>query len=244
MRTIIQRFSSMRDLNETAAEYLVAAADRSIARDGNFSLALSGGQTPQGLYELLGTAPWEKRIDWTKTWIYLTDERAVPEEHVDSNFAMIRRTLLSRVPVPPAQVFPMMTGLPLDQAASNYEKSIIAHVPLSTVNEKPVFDVVLLGIGLDGHTASLFPGRPELMEMQRCVCVVPDPVGPPAWPRITMTFPLINNARAALFLASGKEKRLIVESILERLEEVRDLYPAARVKPVEERVWLLNTATV
>ncbi|HBA83124.1 MAG TPA: 6-phosphogluconolactonase [Verrucomicrobia bacterium] len=241
MRTIVQRFNAMQDLNETAAEYIVAAADRSVTRDGGFFMALSGGRTPRGLYELLATEPWRRRIAWDKTWIYLVDERAVPDTHPDSNYAMIRQALLDRVPIPPAQVFPMMTGLPLAQAADNYEKNIMAHVPLSSINGRPVFDVLLMGVGRDGHTASLFPMHPLLQEKEKYVCAVPEAVGDPAWPRLTMALPLINNARSALFLVVVNEKRLIVESILERLEQVQDRYPAARVKPTEERVWLLDT---
>ena len=205
-------------------------------------MALSGGKTPRGLYERLASAPWRDQIDWGRAHVFLVDERAVPAEHPDSNFGMLRRALLDQVPIPPAQVFPMASGRPLEEDAAQYEESLLRVLPKEGPRGWPRFDCMALGLGPDGHTASLFPGHPALFEAQRLALALPEPMGDPAWPRLTLTLPLINNTRSILFLASGAGKRRVVESILEGHAGIRDIVPAARVQAVEELAWFLDGA--
>lgn len=201
-------------LARRAADLMLAAVR---ATEGAFSVALSGGSTPKRLYELLATLPfpWE-RIHW-----FWGDERFVPPDDPASNYRMTREALLARVPVPEDHVHPVPTvGLtPLD-AATRYEatlKGVLAPEPF-------LFDIMLLGLGTDGHTASLFPGKPMLDERRRWVGATDDPQGAP---RITLTYPALENSRETLFLVAGRDKK-------ERLREVLAgdaRLPAARLRP-------------
>jgi 6-phosphogluconolactonase len=219
-----------------AAEEVAARAREAVARRGRFAIALSGGSTPGLLYERLAR---RRALPWSRVHVFWGDERVVPPGHPDSNFGAAERTLLSRVPLPRANVHrvPTETHGPA-VAARVYEdelRSFFATPPRGF----PRFDLVLLGLGADGHTASLFPGNEALREEERLVLapLVPSLGGY----RITLTLPVINNARSVVFLVSGEGKAGILARVLEGSggEEL----PARLVRPHDgELLWLVDRA--
>lgn len=196
---------------------------------GRFSVALPGGRSPRGLYERLAGSPWRDRIDWPSVHVFWSDERCVPPDDAASNYRTARRCLLDRVPIPRTNVHRIEgERQPLD-AADAYEVQLRGFL-----GPEGHLDLVLLGMGGDGHTASLFPRHQGLLEIHRWILPVHTPAEPP-W-RITMTLPLINAARHVLFLVTGSEKA----QALERIRAGEDL-PAARVAPGNGNVtWLLD----
>ncbi|MGD9338197.1 MAG: 6-phosphogluconolactonase, partial [Syntrophobacterales bacterium] len=177
--------------------------------------------------------------------IFWGDERCVSPDHPDSNFAMAFETLISKAPLPSENVHRVTTEGDLPKAAAReYEKSLReffqdtahARVPLAF----PSFDLILLGLGKDGHTASLFPGEPVLEEKIRWVVAVAGTSASPAVPRVTLTFPVINQARCVLFLASGSDKRDVFQKILGSPESAAQHYPAARVRPSGSLLWFID----
>lgn len=205
--------------------------------DGGYSIALSGGSTPRGFYALLAQPPWRERLDWPQLRFFFGDERAVAPEHKDSNLKMVREALLEHVPLTGGQVFPMQAWREdLDQAAREYEGFINLHV--NRVGDLPAFDLILLGMGDDGHTASLFPGTSALEENQRLVV----PVHVPrldSW-RMTMTLPLINNARRVVVMVTGKAKAPVLAEVF--ADRFGHRYPIQRVTGAGEMIWLLDEA--
>ncbi len=206
------------------AEWILSACGEAIAGRGACSIALSGGSTPRALYRLLASDPWRKRFDWSRIELFQVDERAVPIDHPDSNFGMIERELLRSVQIPESHVHRVHTELGAQAAAEEYESQLRK----SFVTGIPQFDVLLLGMGEDGHTASLFPGTEALHETSRLVLGYM--VEKLNAPRITLTFPVINHARKVLFLVSGENKAQILREVLQGdSPELR--YPAAMVDP-------------
>jgi 6-phosphogluconolactonase len=198
----------------------------STARDGVFTLALSGGGTPRRLYELLAGPPYRDVFPWRRTHLFWGDERFVPRDDESSNYRMVRNAMLSRAPIPAPNVHPVPTeGLTPEGAASEYERELKSFYGAERLDPaRPLFDVNLLGLGPDGHTASLFPGTNVLEERERWVAAV---VGPkPA--RITLTYPALESSRHAAFLVAGKEKR----EILSRFRRGEHALPAARLRPI------------
>lgn len=222
-----------------AAEVLdgLAAADR---EGGLFRIALSGGHTPRGVYDALAAAGpgGAGAIPWPRAEIFWGDERHVPPDHPDSNYRMAREALLSRVPVPESQVHRVPAELPdAEEAAAEYERTIRAAFGLGA-DALPRFDLVLLGLGADGHTASLFPGSPALEERRRLVAA--------PWVesmrarRITLTLPVLNAAARVLFLVSGTDKAEMLRAVLEARERTPRL-PAQLVRPADgSRLWLVD----
>jgi len=221
----LKRFSDLESLSRAAAEMVVEAAGRSIARDGRFSLALSGGKTPRRLYELLAGVP----VDWKKTHLFWGDERCVPRNDPASNYGMAVQALLSSVPVPAQNVhaMPVEIGSPT-MAAGAYEQEL-----RSFFRGLPTFDLILLGMGPDGHTASLLPGSAALDEKRRWVVAVDGKGGNPPVPRLTLTYPAINASRQALFMVTGKDKAPVVDAIMKGQAS----FPAAGVSPLDRLVW-------
>lgn len=207
----IINFASFEELLEDAEQRIVDFTKASIAEKGWFSLALSGGSTPAPLYKRLAQAD----LDWDKIHFFWGDERLVPLDSELSNYRMVKENLLSKISIPDSNVHIPATNLPPDAVAEYYEKEV---KELNTV-----FDCILLGIGPDGHTASLFPNSIALNETEKLVVAVPPPTTvKPAVPRITFTFPLINQAKNSLFLATGEEKS--------KLFNREDQYPFQMVK--------------
>jgi 6-phosphogluconolactonase len=225
-------------LAERAAEALVTAAAEAIAARGRFTVALSGGATPRDTYRRLAEAPFRERMAWDRVWVFFGDERGVPPDHRESNYGMARAALLSRVPVPEAQVF-RIHGEAEDPeaAAADYARAIGETLGLRR-GELPRFDLVLLGLGIDGHTASLFPGSPVLREVFRPVAAVHAAAA--AVPeRLTLTPPVLNAAAMVVFLVAGPEKAKAVKAVLHDQAPL----PAAMIRPADGRLlWILDRA--
>jgi 6-phosphogluconolactonase len=227
-------------VHEVVASAIGARAREAIDARGWFTLALAGGRTPRGVYALLADEPrLRDAIDWARVHAFFGDERCVPPDHPESNYGMARAALLSKVPIPAAQVHRMRGELPPAEAAAAYEAELraLAAAPGSA----PRLDLVLLGIGEDGHVASLFPGTPAFDERTRLV--VPNHVPHlGAW-RITVTFPVLEAAAAVLFLADGERKAKAVAAALAPDGATSDRLPARRVKPASGSVtWIVDRA--
>jgi len=187
-----------------AAEEVVQRGASAVAARGSFTWVLSGGKTPRRLFRLLAEEPsFRERMPWTQTTFFWGDERPVPPDHPDSNFRMAWEAMLSRVPVRPERVHRWPTELPPEKAACVYEETIRRALGL-TASEPPRFDLVLLGLGADCHTASLFPGSPVLAERERLTAA--PWVEALGTHRLTLTLPALNAARCVLFLVTGEEK--------------------------------------
>lgn len=225
-------------LSREAAQYIVRLASESIVMHGRFTIALSGGSTPKKLYSLLGSEPYRSQIDWALVEIFWSDERCVPPDSEDSNYRMADETLLSKIPIAANQVHRMPADQPDRDAASQaYTLEIQRTFGTDGI---PRFDLIQLGMGPEGHTASLFPHQPSLHEQQRLVMPVIVPKPPP--PRLTFTPPLLNAARHILFLVTGADKADAVHAILEGQYQP-DEYPAQIVRPADGEVtWMLDTA--
>ncbi|WP_116813440.1 6-phosphogluconolactonase [Steroidobacter cummioxidans] len=206
------------------ADWLTTTAS---AKSGSFSLALSGGSTPRRLYQLLASAPYRERFPWARTHFFWGDERFVPPDHPQSNYRMVREALLAHVPVPSGNIHPVPTeGLTPEASAVSYEEALKSFYGSSTLSqEQPLFDVTFLGIGPEGHIASLFPDSAMLEERTRWVGAV---IGVKPEPRITLTYPALESSGEVAFLIAGAEKG----PILKRLFAGDQDLPAARLHPV------------
>ena len=227
---MIQIFGGTEELARGAAEVFVARAQQ-----GAFTVALSGGSTPKLLYQVLASEPFREPVPWAKTHFFWSDERHVPPDHPDSNYRMAYEAMLSHVPVPQDNVHRIKSENPnAAEAAADYERTLIE----VTQSSLPRLDLILLGLGTDGHTASIFPGSAVLGETKRLVAA--------PWVeklntyRITMTLPLLNNAASVLFLVSGADKAEIVREVLQDPKQ----YPAQYVNPTNgELLWMLDEAS-
>lgn len=189
-----------------------------------FSLSLSGGSTPKRIYELLGAGDLGVSLDWRKVHLFWGDERFVPMDHQDSNYRMAREAFIDQVPVPFSQVHPILTGARTpEKAAALYEETLQSFYGSKILDpERPLFDVTLLGLGEDGHTASLFPGTKALDERNAWVTAI---IGAKPEPRISLTYPALESSSMILFIVSGAKKRDILARVL-----ANDLtLPAARL---------------
>lgn len=234
-------FPSQDALSNHAADLLVRAARAAIAARGRFSVALTGGSSPHKTYELLAQAPRSGQIDWASVFIFLGDERFVPEDDDRSNYGMCRRLLLDHVPLKADQTFPIRTNAATPQEAADQYAGTLARVfRLPVDGPPPTLDLVLLGMGDDGHCASLFPGMPTLQVTDRWV--VPSPPGtlPPPVDRVTCTLPVLNAARQVVFLVNGEKKAKAVRDIFEGGAETEQ-HPAGGVNPTAGTLtWLLD----
>lgn len=225
-------------LSHEAAQYIVRIASESIVTRGRFTIALSGGTTPRTLYGLLGSEPYRSQIDWALVDIFWSDERCVPPDSPDSNYHMAQEVLLSRIPIPAQQVHYMPADQPDRDAASQAYAEEMQRT--FGTNGIPSFDLIQLGMGPEGHTASLFPHQASLHEQQRLVIPVSVPKPPPD--RLTFTPPVLNAARNVLFLVTGADKADALHAVLEGPYQP-DEYPAQIVRPPHgEVVWMLDTA--
>jgi 6-phosphogluconolactonase len=221
-------------LTEEAARRIIAAAEAKLA-DTNcfFSLVLSGGSTPKALYELLASDPYKSQLNWSKVDIFFGDERCVPPDHPDSNYLMAHMAMLSKLPLPEPNIHRMRGELAPQDAAIEYGKLLKERFH----DDGP--DLVLLGMGDDGHTASLFPGTQALDETHhRCVANHVPKLD--AW-RITMTYPFLNKAAQVMFLVAGASKTGRVREVLEGPRDFHRL-PSQGIQPVGKLTWLLDAA--
>jgi 6-phosphogluconolactonase len=228
------------ELAETAAGLIVDLATSAVAQRGRFSVALAGGETPRDTYERLARPPLSELMPWARTLVFFGDERGVPPEHPDSNYGMADRALLSKVPIPPRQVFRIPgESADAETVATEYARTLSEELKVRR-GETPQLDLVLLGLGIDGHTASLFPGSPVLKEVFRPVAAV-HAAAATIPERITLTFPVLNAAGCVIYLVSGAVKAKVVKAAL--AERAAATLPAAMVRPTGGRlVWLLDRA--
>lgn len=240
------------DLVGEVSAQIVSLGSRAIAERGHFSFMLSGGSTPRLLYERLAEPDVLGSMDWSKVQVYWGDERCVLPDHRDSNYRMARESLLEHVPIPPENIHRIRGELDPQAGALDYEAEVRKSFqnelgPFFTANTSkgflPVFDVILLGLGTDGHTASLFPGSSALWERERWfVAVEHDQPPPPLVPRITVTPRVINAGSNIFFLVTGADKARRLSQVLEgqyRPEEI----PAKMISPEKGRLsWYLDQA--
>ena len=233
---IVRVRDTLPDLSGDVAAAITDVAQAAIERSGRCSLLLSGGSTPRTTYELLATR-YRHRMDWTHIHLFWGDERFVPHGDPRSNYRMAREALVDRVPCPPANVHPIPTGLPsADVAARRYEETLRAHFP----GDRPAFDVALLGLGDDGHTASLFPGSSALTDAGRWVVAVATPAEPPL--RITLTIAALTEAAQLFVLVSGAGKAAALRHALDPASDPMQ-YPAAGLQSAAGRVvWWADRA--
>jgi 6-phosphogluconolactonase len=245
MRPEVRRYPNFENLSRAAAGFVCELAEKAVKKKGFFSFVLSGGKTPRLLYEILAKKDFSERMPWQQTHIFWGDERVVPPDHPDSNYAMAFDTLISKVPLPPENVHRIPTEKhPPDTIATVYENALRGFFQNTGRGEEistlPAFDLILLGVGQDGHTASLFPGDLALEERSRWVVAVSGSKASPPVPRITLTYPIINRARCVLFLTSVSGKKEVLEAILDGQVPEDQPYPAARVKPLGSLLWFID----
>jgi 6-phosphogluconolactonase len=238
------------DLMQLAAKAVVFWGRKAIERRGIFHLALSGGNTPRPLYELLATEAYARQIPWDRVHLWWGDERAVAANHVESNYRMARQALIERVPIPQGNVHRVRAELGPEQAATHYETEIQFAFGLMQIDDdgeailvraegRPRFDLILLGLGNDGHSASLFPGTEALGVIDRLV--VANVVPRLRADRITFTYPLINAADCVIVLATGPGKADVLRDVL--LGEYRpDVLPAQGIRPAGKLFWMCDAA--
>lgn len=221
-----------------AAELFIHLASSAIAGRGRFSAALSGGSTPLNLFQVLRQAEYARRVDWSRVHLFWGDERCVSADHPDSNYRAVREALLKFVPIPLANIHRIPGEFEPEAAAQAYENTLRRFF---AGESPPRFDLILLGLGDDGHTASLFPGSPAVAEQERWVISAEHTTPPPPLvSRITLTLPVINAARRVVFLVSGAGKAKILGEVL-KLGKSAETYPAQLIRPRDGQLtWLVD----
>jgi len=230
-------FDSKESLYQNAAQFFTEVAAMAIADHGSMSVALAGGSTPKGLYRILASPDYINNIHWDRVNIYFGDERAVPLDHVDSNYKMASEAFLKSVPIPTSQIFPMHTNSEnIQSSADDYAQLINTNLPKDD-NGLAQFDLILLGMGDDGHTASLFPNTNILQETAKLVAgVYVEKLQ--TW-RLSLTYSTINNANNVLILVSGEAKAKVLSEILNG--NLGDHpYPIQGIDPVGNLLWYLD----
>ncbi len=224
------------EVADEVAQHFVSLSKVAIADHGKFNVALAGGTTPILAYNLLATK-YSKDVDWNNVYIFWSDERFVPPDHQDSGIKPVKEALIDKISIPPENVFPFPTvNCTLEESAQIYSSTLKKHFD----SDLPKFDLIMLGLGLDGHTASLFPNSQtsdskELISIERN-----SPKPPPI--RLTFTHKLINNAKNVIIIVTGKEKSLILEKILYGEKNIKNL-PAQGVNPTNGKLeWIIDEA--
>ena len=210
--------------------------EKALAAQGRFAICLSGGSTPKTLYGLLASEPFKERFPWDRSHFFFGDERFVPPDHPDSNEGMARKALLNHVPLPAAQIHAWPTDTTPEDCAARYARTLQDFYGAHTLDPaRPLFDVNFLGLGEDGHTASLFPGVAALQERSAWTAAV---IGAKPEPRLTMTYPVLDSSRVAAFLVAGAGKKAMLERALARDPAL----PAVGVRPAGDLVWFTDRA--
>jgi 6-phosphogluconolactonase len=245
---MIREFTNIQQASSAAVKRIIDLAGSAVRKKGFCTIVLAGGSTPRKTYKLLSASANAEQISWQQSHFFWGDERWLASSHPDSNFCMADKALLSRVPIPAGNIHRITTGHKNPETGAElYEKHLrdFFHLMAPTSRKSdagdmtiPNFDLVLLGMGTDGHTASLFPGSILLEEKKKWVAAVPAGVGSPPVARITLTLPLLNGAENVIFLIAGSRKRALLDTILTRPAEAEALYPAARIKPAGNLLWL------
>jgi 6-phosphogluconolactonase len=225
---------SAESLAHTAAEVFVNQFQTAVRKHQQFSVVLSGGHTPERTYELLIEDPLCSQVDWSKVHIFWGDERCVPVSDPRSNYAMASKTFVAKVKPLGAKIYPILCTQDPVRAAEDYEITLRNYLG----DHERSFDLIFLGLGRDGHTASLFPESPALNETLRWVTTVKNTSEP--FFRITLTIPILNRTQLALFLVTGKEKATLLHEVMENREGAI-LLPAQRIRPPDgELLWLVS----
>lgn len=229
----LEIFADPEALSRRVADWVLEVATTKV---GAFAIALSGGSTPRRLYQILAGRAYRDRFPWSRTHWFWGDERFVPHDNTLSNYRMVREALLSHAPIPAINIHPIPTQETTpDKAASAYERELKSFYGAEQLDPaRPLFDVTLLGLGPDGHTASLFPDTAVLAERDSWVAAV---VGAKSEARITLTYPVLESSRNVAFLVAGDEKR----AALARLRRGDDRLPAAKLHPTG-RLWIFGDA--
>jgi 6-phosphogluconolactonase len=239
----VKAFPDLDALSTAAAESIVAIARESVEARGRFSIALAGGNTPKRTYRLL-VERHRAQIEWPSWRILFGDERFAPQDDERSNYKMARDTLLADAPLANANVHPIPTDAPTPADAAEAYDEVLRRVLVNGTSEQGAIDLVLLGVGPDGHTASLFPGSPALAERIRWARAVDAPTTvQPAVPRITLTLPILNAARNVIFLVAGSDKRPVIAEILQGADAVHR-YPAALVTGAGRALWMVEASAM
>ena len=235
----IRVLTTPQELFEAAAEEVVHAAKEAVAQRGRFTIALPGGSTPKNLFNLLATNA-RTVLPWDRTFFFWGDERHVPPTDPDSNYRMAEETMLSKIPVAAGNVFRISAENPDAAAAAEaYEQSLRKFFQLGP-GDVPIFDLILLGMGPDGHTASLFPGSAGLQEKTRLV--IANWVDKLKTSRLTLTLPVLNAARCVTFLVSGTDKAAMLKTVLEE-DAPAEQYPSKLIRPNNGKlIWLVDRA--
>jgi 6-phosphogluconolactonase len=237
MRMNTKVFPDLDSLSRAAMDETLAIIRDAVAQRSRFAIALSGGHTPAKMYELWAATPDRDQTPWDRVHLFWGDERYVPQDDPLSNFRMTRETLISHVPIPTANVHPMPTlPGPPEKSAEAYEKELRKFFGAAP----PEFDLQLLGLGPEGHIASLVPGAPALEEEQRWVMAVEAPAKPPQ--RLTLTPVVLNQGRNTFFLVAGNDKREIVSALRNETDSKPSQYPAGRIRPTGRVLWFLDQA--
>jgi 6-phosphogluconolactonase len=235
----IRKLTTPQEVFEAAAEEVVRAAKQAVTERGRFTIALSGGSTPKNLYTLLATNA-RTSLPWDRTYFFWSDERHVPPDDPDSNYRMAEEAMLSKIPVAASNVFRVPTENPDAAAAAEAYEQTLRKFFAVEAGQFPRFDLILLGMGPDGHTASLFPETAALREKSRLV--VANWVEKLKTSRITFTLPLLNAARCVAFLVSGTDKASVLHEVLEG-DAPAEQFPAKLVRPSDGKlIWFLDRA--
>jgi 6-phosphogluconolactonase len=228
------------ELADQAAETIEQAAREAVGSRGRFTLVLSGGSTPLKTYLVLAHTDRPAPVDWGTTFIFFSDERFVPAEDPRSNYGLAQKSFLGRVKIPPSHVYPMPTGEPSAAEAAERYSTTLAKFFSAPEGTAPRFDLILLGVGEDGHTASLFPHGAALTADAAWATWSPPGNASPRVDRITLTYPVLNAARHVVFLVAGINKAAILRDALAGNARREDL-PAAGVRPVDGQLtWLVD----
>ena len=235
----IRTAGNVQEWAQDAAAFIISIGQRTIRSNGRFIMALSGGSTPKTLYQVLATPEWKARLDWSRVFFLFGDERCIPPDHPDSNFKMAQTALFQPLNIQADHIC-RMKGESEDPTATAQEyEETIRRLTKSPPPKVPIIDLVLLGLGDDGHTASLFPGTAALQEDTRIVTVGHAPTGIRS--RLTLTLGVLNHAAVILFLVTGSGKAEIVRRVLDPESEADRSLPAARISPESGRlVWMLD----
>jgi 6-phosphogluconolactonase len=235
----LRRLTTPQDLFQAAAEEVIRVATAAVAERGRFTIALSGGSTPRNLYTLIA-ANASTGLPWAQIFFFWGDERHVPPTDPESNYRMAQETLLSKVPVPPANIFRIPGENPDASAAAEAYEQTLRKFFVPAPGEFPRFDLILLGMGPDGHTASLFPETEALQEKSRLV--VANWVEKLNTSRISLTVPVLNAARQVAFLVGGADKAAVLHEVLEG-DAPGEKYPSKLVRPSEGKlIWFIDRA--
>lgn len=236
-QAVLNIYSTHAELYRAVAQEWISLAREAIRARGKFCVALTGGNTPRELYRLLAMDEYAKQIDWFATQIYMGDERYVPHDHPDSNFGMATATLLAHVPIPASQIYPMPTQAAAIECANEYAQTLRRTIALNAA-DIPVFDLILLGMGEDGHTASLFPGT-DTLDVHDRICAAVYLPHLAAW-RLTLTYPVITAARQRIIMLTGNNKATILAQVL--ADKIANDLPMQRVALSAPTTWYLDTA--